>query len=195
MAKRTCITDGMEELNNQLSSLGNAAQGAASRGLFRAAGIYVEWIGKGINGITVRPYKYANRKKGEIREPSPEERAMLQGKGSIGIAKFHKTGVSVDTSVGFNGSGYAEVTWQTKRHKGRTTYKHDGEGTIESARSGAAGRDAKPVLVIANAINSGTSFMKKQPFFRRAVSQAKKPAEDAFDADVEETLNALQRGD
>lgn len=189
-----CMTDGMAELGEALSALGDAAQGAASRGLYEAAGVYADAVGKAVNGIAVSPFRYASRKRGEVREPSPEERAMLQGEGAIGIAKFHKTGVSVDTSVGFNNSGYVPVLWRTKRHRARTNYKIAKDQIAHSSADIGSEEDMKPVPVIANAINSGTSFMKKQPFFRKAINQAKKSAEDAFEASVVETLNAAANG-
>lgn len=176
-----CVTDGMEDLSNRLESLGKAAENAAARGLYEAAGVYADAVGKAINGIAVKPYKYAKRKEGEMREPSPEERAMLQAAGSAGIAKFEKNGLTVNTRVGFNRSGYAPAQWITKRHKGRTNYRHDGKGTVTQASSGAGGQNVKPIPVIANAINSGTAFMKKQPFFRKAISQSNGKAEEAFE--------------
>lgn len=186
----TSVTEGMEELSRALDSLGNAAQGAASVGLFEAAGEYADEVSKAVDGIAVTPYKYASRKKGETREPSPEERAILQGAGAVGIAKFKKNGISVDTSVGFNNAGYAQAPWATKRHKGRTTYKWNGE-KVASARSGGKGEDVKPIPVIANAINSGTGFMRKQPFFRKAISRAKAPAQAAFEEKATSWLDEL----
>ena len=41
-------------------------------------------------------------------------------------------------------------------------------------------QNMKPIGVIANSINSGTSFMKPQPFFRRAVNRTKSIAVDAI---------------
>ena len=93
---------------------------------------------------------------------------------------FKKNGVSVNTSVGFNNAGYAPAPWATKRHKGRTTYKWNGE-KVASARSGGKGEDVKPIPVIANAINSGTSFMQKQPFFRKGVSKHQRAAMEAME--------------
>ena len=61
--------------------------------------------------------------------------------GKAGIAKFDKNGTEVNTAVGYGNAGYADV----------------------------AGKQ-KPVPQIANAINSGTSFMQKQPFVRRAAA-------------------------
>ena len=189
----TSVTEGMEDLRRTLESLGNAAQGVASVGLYEAAGVYADEVSKSVNGIAVSPYKYASRKKGETRDPSPEERAMLQGEGAAGIAKFKKNGVSVNTSVGFNNAGYAPAPWATKRHKGRTTYKWDGK-KVESARGGGKGEDVKPIPLIANAINSGTSFMRKQPFFRKAISRAKGRAEAAFDEAATAAIDKLAQG-
>ena len=97
------------------------------------------------------------------RDPSNEEKAAVVNAGA-GIAKFDKNGGEVNTSVGYSNAGYVEI----------------------------AGR-IKPVPLIANAINSGTSFMKKQPFFRKAVSSGTKKATDAIvrtaEAKIEEIIN------
>ena len=97
------------------------------------------------------------------RDPSHEEKAAVVNAGA-GVAKFDKNGGEVNTSVGYSNAGYVEI----------------------------AGR-IKPVPLIANAINSGTSFMKKQPFFRRAVSNGTQKATDAIvktaEAKIEEIIN------
>ena len=97
---------------------------------------------------------------GETRLPSPEEKEIVQ-QAAAGIAKFDKNGTEVQTSVGFRNAGYAQL-------KGKTV----------------------PIPKIVNAINSGTSFMKKQPFVRkaataggqRAISAMKEVIETEFDA-------------
>ena len=95
------------------------------------------------------------------REPSPEEKAaVLQAR--MGIAKFDKNGSEVNTSVGYQNSGYAEV----------------------------AGK-VKPIPQIVNSINSGTSFMQKQPFVRNAVNKGKAQASAAIIARCEEEFNRL----
>ena len=75
---------------------------------------------------------------GEQRLPSPEEKQIVIDAG-VGIAKFDKNGTEVDTSVGYSQTGYAELAGKTR-----------------------------PIPLIVNSINSGTSFMKKQPFIRKA---------------------------
>ena len=98
---------------------------------------------------------------GAKRLPSPEEKAVIEG-APKGVAHFHDNGGSVNTSVGLNAAGYGNV----------------------------AGR-SKPVGLIANAINSGTSFMAKQPFYRRAVSQSKGQALGKIETKLREELDKL----
>lgn len=82
--------------------------------------------------------------------------------GKAGIAKFDKNGSEVNTSVGYGSSGYAVV----------------------------AGR-RKAVPLIANAINSGTSFMQKQPFVRRAVTSGGPRASQKIVDHIEKAYEAM----
>ena len=98
---------------------------------------------------------------GDKRKPSPEEKAILEA-APRGVAKFKKAGAKVDTSVGLANAGYAQL-----------------------------GNVTKPIPQIANAINSGTSFMTKQPFFRKAVSKARGPATEKIEAGVRKRVEEL----
>ena len=100
-------------------------------------------------------------KGGRKRKPSPEEKALL-AKAKHGVAKFRKSGTEVQTSVGLQNSGYGELNGKTK-----------------------------PIPVIANAINSGTSFMDRQPFFRKAVSQGNGAAVAAIEAKIKELIDEM----
>ena len=95
------------------------------------------------------------------RDPSNEEKEAVVQAGA-GIAKFDKNGTEVQTSVGYSNSGYWNINGKMK-----------------------------PVPLIANSINSGTSFMKKQPFFRQAVSRGTRPAEEAIINRIEERFDEL----
>lgn len=99
---------------------------------------------------------------GKKRKPSPEEKAILQA-APKGVAKFRKNGVGIQTSVGMQNSGYATL----------------------------AGKN-KPVPQIANSINSGTSFMEKQPFMRRAFSQNQSAAQAAIEAGIKSREDELK---
>ena len=84
--------------------------------------------------------------------------------GKAGIARFKSGGSDVNTVVGYGRSGYATL----------------------------AGRQ-KPIPLIANSINSGTSFMKKQPFFRRAVTAGGPKASQAICESIEKDFDEITK--
>lgn len=98
------------------------------------------------------------------REPSPEEKAVIQAAGA-GIAKFNKNGSEIDTSVGYANSGYAELNGKMV-----------------------------PIPKIVNAVNSGTSFMKKQPFVRKSASKAKSEVLEKMRQYIEKEFEAIGKG-
>ena len=183
----TISTTGMEELEAKLKLAGNAAQGVAAASLYEGAGVVADAVSQAVHGIATSPFKYARN--GEKRKPSPEEKAMLEG-AAKGIAKFRKNGISVDTSVGFSNSGYAAITWNHARTNVRTKYKMNGNVATQAGKA-SGGASSKPIPVIANAINSGTSFMDKQPFYRKAESQAKGRAINAIDASIQKRVEQI----
>lgn len=97
------------------------------------------------------------------RLPSPEEKEIVR-QAAIGIAKFDKNGTEVDTVVGFRQSGYAELNGKQK-----------------------------PIPVIVNAINSGTSFMNKQPFIRKAANSGAPKAMKAMKDRIESDFEAMKK--
>ena len=189
-------TEGLDEFSQKLFGLENAAQGVAAAALFVGAGITADAVSQAVHGIATAPFKYA--KEGQ-RMPSPEEKAILEN-APKGIAKFRRNGISVDTSVGFIKGGYAAVNWNHMSGKGRTNYKAKKFKDFDSATASTlkfAGtyerglQNQKPIEVIANSINSGTSFMKKQPFFRKAVNAAKAKAVSAMDEELRERIEKI----
>ena len=179
--------EGMEQLYQAMDKLPEKAQKIASEALYEGAGVVADAVSKAISGISTEKFKYA---KGGKRKPSPEEKAILMN-ARHGVAKFRKTGVNVQTSVGFDNSGYAAITWNhAKTGASRTKYKAGKNGRMVHASQGS-GQSMKPVPLIANAINSGTSFMQKQPFLRKAFSQSKSAANAAIEAGLESRLNEL----
>ena len=198
-------TDGCAQIVAMLATIGQAAQGVAAMALYRGAGIMADEISREIQGISTAPFKYA--KNGEKRMPSPEEKAALMA-APRGVAKFRKNGAEVQTRVGFNRSGYVQVNWNHMSGKGRTNYKvkdgavkWSGKAYLERGADGHAFRNrgagglqnAKPVDVIANSINSGTSFMEKQPFFRKAVNKAKNPIVAAMEAEILKRIDDISK--
>lgn len=98
---------------------------------------------------------------GRKRKPSPEEKAILES-AKHGIAKFRNDGTVIQTSIGYQNAGYAKL-----------------------------GSKTKPIPLIANAINHGTSFMQKQPFIRKALSQNQAKAIATIEAGIKKRENEL----
>ena len=155
----TMKIEGMDRITEMLETAGDKATGIAALALYEGAGVVADAISAGARGISTKPFRYAV---GWQRDPSPEEKEAIVSAGAAGIAKFQKTGNGVNTSVGYNRSGYATINGKTK-----------------------------PIPVIVNAINSGTSFLKKQPFIRKALSQTQAKAAGAIEAKVSELVEGI----
>lgn len=191
--------DGMAEISEILEKLEEKAPAIAAQALYEGAAVMQKAIRSEIDSIRTAPFQYA--KPGETRLPSPEEKDVLAQAG-IGIAKFDKNGAEIDTSVGFNNSGYVPVNWNHMSSSARTNYKSvsrsGGSGVTASSVAkklgvGASAGNLKPVGVVANAINSGTSFMAKQPFVRKGASkgapQAMAVMREKIESAYEEIIN------
>lgn len=149
---------GMDELMRRMDKLGQKAQDAAAVALYEGARVAADAVSNAVNSIATEPFKYVSN--GKRRKPSPEEKAVLVN-ARIGVAKFRKTPMNVNTSVGIQNSGYGQLAGKTV-----------------------------PVPLIANAINSGTSFMEKQPFFRKATSKTG-AAEAAIENKLRQVLDQM----
>lgn len=205
MATFTFRVDGMNELFSAMKKAGDKALGVAAQGLYEGAGLIADAVSKEVHGISTEPFKYASG--GNKRKPSPEEKAALQA-APHGVAKFRKKLDRVDTSVGFNGAGYANVNFKHMSNDARTNYKEvrfkgkdsTASSTLKFIKQqtgqdlGKGAQTQKPIAVIANSINSGTSFMEKQPFMRKAFSQTKSAAVAAIEAGIRARLDELEIG-
>jgi len=113
---------------------------------------------------SIRTESFKYAPEGTTRLPSPQEKAALERK--VGIAKFRKNGSEVDTIIGISyDSGYTQI----------------------------AGKQ-KSVAVIARSINSGTSFMRKQPVFRLAKNKSQNAAKAAIVEKAEKMLDEIING-
>lgn len=157
----TMKAEGMDEVSRMLSELEDKAPAVAARALYKGAGLMADAVNQGVASIKTEPFRWAAKSRGETRLPSPEEKEIVQT-AAAGIAKFDKNGSEVETSVGFKNAGYAEL-------KGKMV----------------------PIPRIVNSINSGTSFMRKQPFVRKAASGATNRALEEMRKSIEEEFAAI----
>lgn len=190
--------DGMAEISEQLSKLETEAPAIAAKALYEGAGAMADAFFKEIDKIRTAPFKFA--KGGEQRLPSPEEKDLLKQAG-VGIARFDKNGLEINTSVGFNQSGYANVKWNHMSSQARTNYKavyikgHESNASslLKAIGMGKGAQNQKPIGAVANAINSGTSFMKKQPFVRKAINNGKPKAVQAITNTILAEVDAMNK--
>lgn len=190
--------EGMAEISEMLSKLEEAAPAVAAEALYEGAAVMKDAIFKEMASIQTAPFKYA--KDGQIRLPSPEEKEVLMQAG-VGVAKFDKNGVEIDTSVGFNQSGYANVSWRHMNSQARTNYKavyikgreSNSSSLLKAIGMGKGEQNQKPIGAVANAINSGTSFMKKQPFVRKAAKSGGAKAMSVMKSFIEDAFEKITK--
>lgn len=157
----TMQVEGLEDLSRKLTQAGEKAQAIAAMGLYDGAGAMADEIKNAADSIKTSKFHYAVFPPTVQRDPTPEEKAVVLS-ASAGIAKFNTNGSEVNTSVGYSNAGYAQLN----------------------------GKQV-PIPKIANAINSGTSFMKKQPFFRKAVSSGTQKASQKIVSKIEDAINQM----
>lgn len=186
-------TTGTEELSAMLGKLSSEARRIASYALYDGAAVVANAYQGAVGSIRTAEFKYAPE--GQKRLPTPEEVAIIRGK--VGVSRFKGSGAEVNTLVGIQEDGYESVNWNHMKNSARTKYKLIAGGkAIHSGKAkatGVSGQSAKPIGVIANAINSGTSFMTKQPVFRKAVSAARSAAQKAMEDTAEKLINEITK--
>ena len=193
-------TEGLKELIDEIKALGDSAWYIGSFALYEGAAVMADAIDAEAKTIETEPFHYAAVTGATMRKASPEEKAIVTESDVIGIAKFRKRLGAVDTSVGYNSSGYAPVNWNHMSSKARTNYKAQsfkGFDNMTTSTLKFAGvykrgvQNMKPIGVIANAINSGTSFMHKDPFMRRAYRKGEQKAIEAIIRKGEEMIDQI----
>lgn len=147
-----------------LEDLEMHADKIASLALYDGAAVVADTLNQSAQNIQTEPFRYgtANNK----RLPSPEEKAAVMG-AHVGISKFTHTGSKVSTSIGYSNldakTGYADINGHMR-----------------------------PIAAIAASIESGTSFMIKQPYFRKAERACKARATAAIEATAEREAEKIK---
>lgn len=182
---------GADELLRKMDRLPDKAAKIAAEALYEGADVMADAVSRAVQGIATEEFHYA--KGGETRMPSPEEKAIVMNQ-RRGISKFKNNGTVISTKVGVSSDGYSKITWNHAKSGTRTKYKigFGGKASQSQVQEGkSSGLSAKPVAVIINSIEHGTSFMKKQPFMRKAIQQTKGAAMAAIDAGIKKRENEL----
>lgn len=182
---------GADELLRKMDKLPDKAAKIAAEALYEGADVMADAVSRAVQGIATEEFHYA--KGGETRMPSPEEKAIVMNQ-RRGVSKFKNNGTVISTKVGVSSDGYSKITWNHAKSGTRTKYKIGMGGKMTGSQSQegkSSGLSAKPVAVIINSIEHGTSFMKKQPFMRKAIQQTKGAAMAAIEAGIKKRENEL----
>ena len=183
---------GADELLRKMDKLPEKAAKIAAEALYEGADVMADAVSRAVQGIATEEFHYAAG--GETRMPSPEEKAIVMNQ-RRGVSKFRNNGTVVSTKVGISSDGYSKITWNHAKSGTRTKYKVGYGGKVKQSQvqeGKSSGTSAKPVAVIINSIEHGTSFMKKQPFMRKAIQQTKGAAMAAIDAGIKKRENELE---
>ena len=157
----TVSTSGIESLEKMLQNLGDRAPDIAAQALYAGADVIADAYRRGAKSIKAKKRQHFEP---DGQNPSKARYPTEEEKAAlekIGIARFKKDLDGVDTIVG----------------------PADGYMTI--------GGEKKAIRLIARSINSGTSFMKKQPVFRAAVNSSKGTAVEKIVSKAEGLINEI----
>lgn len=151
---------GFEEYLAELQRIHGSSEELAKRALFTGAGVVADKITQSMQSIPTRdPKKFY--KNTLAPGLTPQEKADVIR--DFGLMHMTTDGSKIYTKAGFKG-GYS--SHKTKRYP-----------------SGI------PTPLLARSVESGTSWMKKTPFIRKAVNAARNPAIEAmrkqYDSDIE----------
>lgn len=151
---------GFEEYLAELQRIHGSSEELAKRALYTGAGVVTDAIKSSMSGIPTRdPKKFY--KNTLAPGLTPQEKADVIR--DFGLMHMKTEGSKIYTQAGFK-NGYS--SHKTKRYPGGI-----------------------PTPLLARSVESGTSWMKKTPFVRKAANAARKPAIEAmrkqYDSDIE----------
>lgn len=155
--------EGIDEYASQLAGFVEKSEGMIKRAVYDGAAVMMSEMKNQIAALPELKDKFFSPYEIPIKGvTASEKRGLMTG---VGLAKMRNDGGLVNTKIGFEG------------YNGVKTKKFP---------------SGQPNVLIARAVNSGSSFRVKIPFVSRAVKAAKEKAEAAmaarFDADTKEML-------
>ena len=151
--------DGINEYASKIYALEISSTGMIKRAVWEGARVVMDAVKTEINALPEISERRAMIKTDQIAGITPaQKRGLLDG---CGLAKMQDEDGYINTKLGF--AGYNST--KTRAYP-----------------------NGQPNLLIARAVNSGTSFRKKIPFINRAVKAAKADAEAAMRARLDEDI-------
>ena len=148
--------EGVDEYISQLNKLYSDTDKIIGRAIYEGTGVVMKAIKSAIANInTDDSHGYGTAENPKTGPTSIQKAGLIH---SVGIAKMRNDGGFYNTKIGFD--GYNLV--QTKRWP-----------------------QGQPNAMVARSIESGTSWMTKQPFMRKAEQAAKGPCEKVMQETID----------
>lgn len=152
---------GLEEVSSMLEALSADAEAIIKMGIYDGAGVIARAVAESIDALPMDSGPITSSHP-IMRGPTEAQKAGL--KESFGISKMRQEGDLINVSIGFD--GYNSV--KTRKYP-----------------------QGQPNQLIARSIESGTSYMQKTPFVRRALNKVKKQAIDAMQKRVSSVVRQI----
>ena len=159
-------TKGLDAEIQAMSKLAEKAGEIAGQALYKAAGIMADEYRRAVEGMPTEPNRYVAPGDPPRHATTAEKNAIA---GAIGIARYRRTDDDVNTSIGVGTAGYA-TNLKTKKYP-----------------------NGKPIPLIANGINSGSSFIIKYPFARKAEAAGKAKALAALEQEANKLIDEVTK--
>lgn len=153
--------EGIDDYISKLSKLYDDTEEIEGAAIYEGAATTIRYVIQGIDTIMTDDRRYGTPEN-PLNGPTAYEKEGLYR--SVGIAKARHDGFFYNVKIGFDGYDMIETkTWPNGR----------------------------PYSMIARSIESGTSWMKKQPFMRKAEQAARKPCEEAMKKAIDEQVDKI----
>ena len=150
---------GVDELIAEYNKIYDNTEEMIGKAIYQGAGVVFQSIKDAVNAINTDDSHEYGTADNPKRGPTSIQKEGL--KHSLGIAKMRNDGGFRNVKIGFD--GYNSV--KTKRWP-----------------------SGQPNMMVARSVESGTSWMQKQPFMRKAEQAARGPCEQAMSEAVDQAI-------
>ena len=158
--------EGVDDLIAEYSKLYDNTEEMIGKAIYQGAGVVFKSIQQAVDGInTDDSHEFGTSDNPKSGPTSIQKQGLIH---SLGIAKMRNDGGFRNVKIGFDGYNYVKTkTWP----KGQ------------------------PNAMVARSIESGTSWMSRQPFMRKAENSSKRRCEQVMADTIDKELTKIVKGE
>lgn len=154
---------GLKEYELKLSKLEADTKKICGKAIYAGAGTVADSVKSAINSLPVSKNEHGNSDHMLDGITATQKKGLIDG---FGISPLEDDSGYYNVKLGFDGYN----STKTKKYP-----------------------KGQPNILIARAVTSGTSFRKKNPAIRKAVSQAKNPAESTMGEVLDQEIKSIMK--